>query len=228
MMQINIKYLGHSGFLIYDRQNRDHSVAIDPFLTGNPVAKQTAAEIKCSYVAISHGHADHFGEDTLTIAKANDATVVAAFEITEYCGSKGITKAEPMNPGGRVETPFGFIALTRAFHSSSYNGQYMGMPCGIILNIAGVTIYHAGDTDLFSDMKLIGEIYKPTIAMLPIGDRFTMGPELAAKAAELVAPKYVIPMHYNTWPPIEQDPAKLKPAAISVKAMKPGEMWEFG
>jgi len=227
-MTIDITYLGHSGFLITEKSNPKNAVAIDPFLTGNPVAKHTAEDIRCSYVAITHGHADHFGEDTFTIAKANNAAVAAAYEITEYCGTKGITNVEPMNPGGKITTPFGYIALTHAFHSSSYNGQYMGMPCGIILNIAGITIYHAGDTDLFSDMRLIGEIYKPDIAMLPIGDRFTMGPQLATKAAELIGPKFIIPIHYNTWPPIAQDPTKLKPASITVKILKPGETWEFG
>jgi len=227
-MTIDITYLGHSGFLIADPDHPQHTVAIDPFLTGNPVAKHTAEDIHCNYIAITHGHADHFGEDTLTIAKNNDATIFATYEITEYCGSLGITNVEPMNQGGKITTPFGYIALTQAFHSSSYENKYMGMPCGIILNIAGHTIYHAGDTDLFSDMKLIGEIYKPDIAMLPIGDRFTMGPELATKAAELIAPKFVIPIHYNTLPMIEQDPTKLKPAAITVKILNPGQTWEFG
>jgi len=229
-MPVEITFLGHSGFLIADTNHREHAVAIDPFLTGNPVAKHKAEDIKCSHLAITHGHADHFGEDTVTIAEANDATVAGAFELTEgYLGGKrGLTKLEPMNPGGRIQTPFGFIALTQAFHSSSYEGQYMGMPCGVVLNIGGVTIYHAGDTAIFSDMRLIGEIYKPSIAMLPIGDRFTMGPELATRAAEMISPKYVIPMHYNTWPPIEQDPATFHPAGIGVHVMEPGDAWEFG
>jgi len=227
-MTIDITYLGHSGFLIADPDNPKFAVAIDPFLTGNPLAENKPEDIKCSHIVISHGHADHFGEDTFTIAKKNDATIVATYEITEYCAGKGCNKLEPMNQGGKITTPFGYIALTHAFHSSSYNGQYMGMPCGIVLNIAGHTIYHAGDTDLFSDMELIGETYKPDIAILPIGDRFTMGPQLATKAAELIAPKFVIPMHYNTLPMIEQDPAKLKPAATTVKIMEPGQTWDFG
>jgi len=227
-MTINITYLGHSGFLIADPDNPKIAVAIDPFLTGNPLAEHKPEDINCSHIIISHGHADHFGEDTFTIAKNNNGTIIATYEITEYCGNNGITNVEPMNQGGKINTSFGYIALTHAFHSSSYNGQYMGMPCGIILNIAGHTIYHAGDTDLFSDMKLIGEIYKPDIAMLPIGDRFTMGPQLATKAAELIRPNFVIPMHYNTIPMIEQDPAELKPAAITVKIMEPGQTWDFG
>ena len=227
-MAITITFLGQSGFLVADTDNPQYTVAIDPFLTGNPVAKHQPSDIKCSYLAISHGHADHFGNDTFEIAKSNDAVVAGAFEITQYCQSRhGIDKIEPMNPGGQIATPFGFIALTQAFHSSSFNDEYMGMPCGIVLNIGGVTIYHAGDTSLFSDMKLIGELYQPAIAMLPIGDRFTMGPAHAAKAAELVKPKYAIPMHYNTWPPIEQDPANFKPAGVEVKVMAPGESWNY-
>ena len=133
-----------------------------------------------------------------------------------------------MNPGGRVKTDFGSVALTQAVHSSSYADRYMGMPCGVILEIGGVTLYHCGDTALFSDMKLLGEIYRPDIAMVPIGDRFTMGPELATRAAELIRPQVVIPVHYDTWPPIEQDPAALQPQGVEVKVMKPGESWDFG
>jgi L-ascorbate metabolism protein UlaG (beta-lactamase superfamily) len=221
---ITITFLGHSGFIV---EGGSHRVAIDPFLTGNPAAKMTPEQVECHAIALTHGHADHFG-DTVAIATANDATVYAAFEICEYCGENGIDRVEPMNPGGRVETDFGFVALTRAFHSSSYEGRYMGMPCGVILEIGGVRIYHCGDTDLFSDMALIGEIYRPEIAMIPIGDRFTMGPALATRAAELIKPKVAIPIHYDTWPPIEQDPSDFKPAGVEVKVMRAGETWPYG
>ena len=184
-------------------------------------------QVECQAIALTHGHADHFG-DTLSIAKANRATVYAAFEICEYCGENGIESVEPMNPGGRVDTDFGFVALTSAFHSSSHEGRYMGMPCGVILRIGGVTIYHCGDTGLFGDMALFGELYKPDVAMIPIGDRFTMGPELATRAAEMIGPKVAIPVHYDTWPPIEQDPAAFRPAGVEVKVMTPGEAWQYG
>ncbi len=223
-MPIELTFLGHSGFVV---SGGSHAVAIDPFLTGNPLAVTKPQDVKCGHIALSHGHADHIG-DTVAIAKMNGAQVFAAFEICNYLGEHGIEKAQPMNPGGKVMTDFGFIALTQAFHSSSFEDRYMGMPCGVILNIGGVTIYHCGDTGLFSDMKLIGEIYKPDIAMIPIGDRFTMGPELAARAAEFIKPKVAIPIHYNTWPPIEQDPASFKPSGVTVRVMKPGELWSYG
>ena len=114
--------------------------------------------------------------------------LIAAFEICEWAGEQGVEAVNPGNPGGRVETDFGWVAFTQAFHSSSFEGRYMGMPCGLVINIGGTTIYHAGDTALFGDMALIGELYKPDIAILPIGDRFTMGPEHAARAAEMIRP----------------------------------------
>ena len=151
---------------------------------------------RIDHIVLTHGHADHMG-DTVAIAKANKATVYCAFEIYEYLTEQGV-QASPGNPGGKIDTDFGFVAFTQAFHSSSFEGRYMGMPCGIVANIGGTTIYHCGDTALFGDMKLIGEIYKPDIACIPVGDRFTMGPELGAKAAELIQPKVAIPIHYKT------------------------------
>lgn len=220
-MSANITYYGHSAFLYDDGKQ---SIAVDPFLTGNPVAKTKAADVRCDYIGLTHGHADHMG-DTVAIAKANDAPVIAVFEIAEYLSSKGVSRTEPGNPGGKIKTGFGWVAFTQAFHSSSYDGQYMGMPTGLVVHIGGVTIYHCGDTALFSDMKLIGEIYKPQVACIPIGDRFTMGPELASRAAEMIGCRYAIPIHYNTWPPIAQDPAQFKPSGVEVKVMKPGEKW---
>lgn len=223
-MGIKLTFLGHSGFLVSDGS---HTVAIDPFLSGNPVASHQADDIACDAICLTHGHADHFG-DTLDIAKRNNATIYATYEIAEYCGAQGVNNCEPMNPGGRVDAPFGWVALTQAFHSSSYNGTYMGMPCGVVLHIGGVTIWHCGDTGLFSDMKLLGEIYQPDIAMIPIGDRFTMGPALATRAAEMIKPKIAIPVHFNTWPPIEQNPADFKPTGVTVKVLQPGDTLQHG
>ncbi len=186
----------------------------------------TPKDVTCQSIVLTHGHADHLG-DTVAIAKANKATVYAAFEIAEFLGGQGIT-AEPGNPGGKITAPFGWVAFTQAFHSSSYNGQYMGMPCGVVVHLGGATVYHLGDTALFSDLKLLGEIYRPDIALIPAGDRFTMGPELATRAAELVQPKVAVPIHYGTWPLLAQDVSAFKPKkGITVRTMKPGETWQY-
>jgi len=178
-MSLAITYLGHSGFLFDDGA---HKLAIDPFLTGNPLAVHTPADISCDVIALTHGHGDHLG-DTVELAKQNNATVVATFEVCEYLAEQGVTTCEPGNPGGAVATAFGSVAFTRADHSSSFNGRYMGVCCGLMIGIGGKTIYHAGDTALFSDMKLLGVLYRPDIACIPCGDRFTMGPKHAARAA---------------------------------------------
>jgi len=221
-MSIMVTFLGHSGFVLDDGE---HAVAIDPFLTGNPVATVSADEIRCQSIVLTHGHADHLG-DTVAIAKANGATVYAAFEIAEFLGEQGCN-TEPGNPGGKISGDFGWVAFTQAFHSSSYEGRYMGMPCGVVVNLGGVTVYHCGDTGLFSDMKLIGEIYRPDIAMIPIGDRFTMGPELATKAAEWIKPKVAVPIHYKTWPLLAPDASGFAPKGVNIKVMEPGESWQY-
>ena len=224
-MALSMTFLGHSGF-VFDDGN--HKLAIDPFLTGNPVAKAKPQDVRCSYIALTHGHEDHVG-DTESIAKSNDATVLAAYEICNYLGKQGIKKLEPGNPGGKINTDFGWVAFTQAFHSSSYQGQYMGLPCGLIVNMGGATVYHCGDTSLFGDMKLIGEIYKPDIACIPIGDRFTMGPELGTRAAEFIKPKVAIPIHYATFPGmLVPDASGFTPTGVEVKILEPGETWRYG
>jgi L-ascorbate metabolism protein UlaG (beta-lactamase superfamily) len=222
-MGISITFLGHAAFLLSDGT---HTVAIDPFLTGNPLAAMEPDEVKCQAIVLTHGHGDHLG-DTVAIAKANGATVFGAYEIAEYMGEHEI-RAEPGNPGGKIAAEFGWVAFTQAFHSSSYEGRYLGMPCGAVVNMGGVTVYHLGDTGIFSDMKLLGEIYRPDVALIPTGDRFTMGPELATRAAEMIKPKVAVPMHYGTWPLLLPTAAGFEPKGVEVKEMEPGETWQYG
>ncbi|MDP6478904.1 MAG: metal-dependent hydrolase [Phycisphaerales bacterium] len=221
-MTLELTWLGHSGFLMSDG---DMTIAVDPFLSGNPMAPMTAGDVRCTHVALTHGHEDHFG-DTIEIAKANNAAVIAAFEITNYVQEQGHELVEPGNPGGRIDLGGdNWIAFTQAFHSSSYQGRYMGMPCGLVLHIGGKTVCHCGDTGLFSDMALIGEIYKPDVALIPIGDRFTMGPALASRAADLIGAPVSVPIHYDTWPPIQVDVADFRPSSSAVRVMTPGKTW---
>ena len=203
----------------------DTTIAIDPFLTANPVAKISAGDVRCSAVVLTHGHADHFC-DAEDIARANDATSYGTVEIHEYMNERGI-KSEPGNIGGKIDADWGWVAFTQAVHSSSYKGRYLGMPCGVMVHMGGVTVYHCGDTGLFGDMALLGEIYQPDIALIPIGDRFTMGPELGTRAAEMIKPKVAVPMHYKTWPLLVQDASGFQPKGVDVKLMEPGDIWTY-
>ncbi len=218
-MGLEITFLGHSGFRLSDGT---HALVIDPFLSGNPLATMSAEQIECDYIALTHGHADHFG-DTVEIARRTNATVIAAFEICNFLGERGIDKVEPGNHGGRIQTDFGWVAFTQAYHSSSYEGRYMGMPAGLVISMGGHTFYHAGDTDLFSDMQLIGEIYHPDISAVPIGDRFTMGPQLAARACDLIGSATAIPIHYRTFNLLLQDASGFKPKTATVLELNPGD-----
>ncbi len=222
---MKITYYGHSCFLVETSTAR---LLIDPFLTDNPKASIAASEVRCDYVLVSHGHEDHTG-DALAIAKANDATLVANYEIAEYFGAKG-AKTHGMNPGGAHTFPFGRVKLTIAHHTSSLNAGlspiYMGVPCGIIVEADGKRIYHAGDTALFMDMQLIGRGGLDA-ALLPIGDNFTMGPEDALDALDYLKPKLAVPIHYDTWPAIAQKPEQFAQDAAArghrVQVVRPGE-----
>jgi L-ascorbate metabolism protein UlaG (beta-lactamase superfamily) len=223
-MSIDITYLGHAGFRLSDGK---HRLVVDPFLTGNDLAKHDPKEIRCDTIALTHGHGDHFG-DTLDIAKANEATVIACHEIAVFCEGKGL-KAVGGNHGGRVPTDFGWIAFTQAIHSSSWvDGTYMGNPAGLGIRMGDVPFYHAGETDLFSDMKLIGEIYKPDVAAIPMGDHYTMGPELANRAAEWIGARVAIPIHFATFPVLRPDASEFQPSGVEVKVLSPGESWSYG
>lgn len=221
---LDITFLGHSGFLFVEG---DHRVVIDPFLTGNPVAKHTPDDdlLKASYVLITHGHEDHYGPDAWAIANKHGATLIGGYEVAMHAKEVGkVENIEPGNPGGRIYTDFGHVAFVPALHSSSYQGQYMGVASGIVIyfKASNKTIYHTGDTGLFSDMKLIGELAKPDVMCVCAGDRFTMTPELAAMAVDMVNPKLAIPMHYATFPLLTDDLSGFKPKSAKVETMEVG------
>ncbi len=208
---VKITYHGHSAFEIkFD----SHTILIDPFFCGNKHSKINAAEVKAEFIILSHGHEDHVG-DSVQIAKKNSATVIAVNELANHMASQGC-KAHNMGIGGAKEFPFGRVKFTIAHHSSSFGGAYMGEPAGIILNLGGKTIYHAGDTSLFLDMKLIGEMNSIDAALLPIGDNFTMGVDDAVKAVEFLNCKMAIPMHYSTFPVVNADPEEFRRKVESI------------
>jgi len=224
-MAVTLTFLGHSGFLFDDGSGK---LCVDPFLTGNPLATLTPDKIQTDYLAFTHGHADHFSE-AMAVLKANpEATVIAPFEVCEWLGEQGVEKLEPGNPGGRIVTDFGSVDFTQAIHSSSMNGRYLGAACGLMIRIGGKTIYHCGDTTIFGDMKLLAEIYQPDVVLIPVGDRFTMGPELAARAAAMIGAPIAVPIHYATFPLLRSDLGGFTPRGVDVKPMQPGETLELG
>lgn len=204
---MKVSYHGHS---VVKVEANGKTILFDPFITGNGLTDLKADDVKVDVILLTHGHNDHVG-DTVDLALKNDALVVAPFELAEYLGWQGV-KVHEMHIGGAHEFDFGRVKLTQAFHGSSYTDYetktivYTGMPSGILLTIDGKTIFHAGDTALFSDMKMIGELNDIDVAFLPIGDNFTMGPDDAVLAAKWLNACTVVPIHFNTFPVIEQNP----------------------
>jgi len=223
-MSITHTWFGHATQMLDVNGTR---LLIDPFFSGNPAAPITADKAQADYILVSHGHGDHVG-DSVAIAKRTGATVIANAEISGWFGKQGVEKTHAQHIGGGFHYPFGYLKLTQAVHGSALpDGSNGGNPVGFLLTAEGKKIYLACDTGLFGDMRLIGE-EGLDLAVLPIGDNYTMGPDDALRAVKLLQPKYVIPVHYNTWDLLAQDVqawAKRVSAETSaqVHISKPGE-----
>jgi L-ascorbate metabolism protein UlaG (beta-lactamase superfamily) len=201
-MNVRICWLGHACLLVECQPLR---LLIDPFLTDNPAAAAKAADVPAEFILVSHGHGDHLG-DTVAIAQRTGATVIANYEIVNWLQKQGVKKVHGQQPGGAHRFEFGRVKLTFAIHGSQLpDGSYGGNPVGFLLELNnGLKIYDAADTGLFSDMTLIGS-EGIDLAIVPIGDNYTMGPDDALRAVKLINPKLVLPIHYNTWEVIAQD-----------------------
>jgi L-ascorbate metabolism protein UlaG (beta-lactamase superfamily) len=222
-------FYGHSCVFITDGKSK---IIIDPFLTGNPQAPVKAEDIDVDYILATHGHSDHLG-DAVEISKRTGATIIAPNELAVWVTAKGAL-AHNMHIGGAYNFEFGRVKLTIAHHGSAAGEsglEYTGNPCGFLITIDGKTIYHTGDTGLFYDMKLIGEMNKIDLMFLPIGDNFTMGVDDAVKAVEFVKPKIAVPMHYDTWDIIHVEPQefkkKLDGSGTRVEILKPNQSIEI-
>jgi len=214
-----LTFLGQAGFVL---EADGKTVLIDPWVTGNPVAIAKADDLDADTILLSHAHNDHGIDDAQAIAKRTGATVITTFELGEWLGAQGV-KAIPGNHGGTIAFDGGSVKFTPAWHTSSYQTGpdtfvAAGVPAGLIIRFGGLTIYHTGDTALFRDMELIGEVGIDLMCVC-IGDHFTMGPDDAIRAVRFVGPKAVVPMHYNTFPPIKQDGEAFK---RQVEAAVPG------
>lgn len=231
---MKLTYFGHSAFQI---ETGEHTLLIDPFISGNPHTEVDPATVKADYILLTHGHGDHYG-DTEIIARANDATVICNYELAMYVGTKGLT-THAMHIGGGYDFPFGYAKLMPALHGSALpdeNGLpiYLGPAGGFLLCLGNKTLYHLGDTGLFGDLRLIASLHSIDIAMVPIGGNFTMGPECALKAVEMLTPGVVIPIHYNTMPVIQLTDKQLDAFEAGVvelgvqpEMLSPGASLEF-
>lgn len=223
-----ITWLGHSSFVVKTPGGK--TLLFDPWYTGNPSFPEGRKPTQADLILVSHGHSDHI-TDAAAMAKATGATVVGIWEVTSWLGAKGVQALQPMNKGGAIEAAGLRITMTDARHSSSFDENgivYLGEAAGYMIRLENnQTIYFAGDTALFGDMALLGQIYKPDIAFLPIGDRFTMGPDTAAIAARWLGVRQVVPMHWGTFPLLTGTPDQLKShlegSGIDVLQLEPGQ-----
>lgn len=220
---MKLRYFSHSSFQI--TTNDGQVLLIDPFIDDNPTATVSSAELGADFIILTHAHGDHVG-DAFKIAKRTDPLFICVNELANYCSAKGF-RAHNMHIGGAHDFAFGRLKFTIAHHGSmTPDNTYAGEPAGVIVTIDGKSLYHTGDTGLFYDMQLIGEMTPLDYMLLPIGDNFTMGITDAVKAVELAKPKMAIPMHYNTFPVIQADPQEFKKQVekIGKKAL----VMEFG
>lgn len=220
---VQVRFLGHSCVALTDGYYR---LIIDPFLQGNPTAAVKPEEVEVNYVLVTHGHGDHLG-DAISIANRNGATIIANYELANLCAKHG-AKIHPMHIGGAFKFDFGRVKLTIAHHGGGYGSDasvYTGPAVGFLITMGERTIYHSGDTGLFYDMKLIGDMNAIDLAFLPIGDNFTMGIDDAAMAVSFLRPKIVVPLHYDTFPIITAPPEEFaqKVQGSRVVVLKPGE-----
>ncbi|MBM3317705.1 MAG: metal-dependent hydrolase [Candidatus Eisenbacteria bacterium] len=221
------RFLGHAGVQLV---HEAHRLIVDPFLTGNPLAAADPGTIEADFVLLTHGHGDHVG-DALAIARRTGATIIASYELAMLCAGEGAA-VHPMHIGGAHVFPFGRVKLTIAHHGGGYGpdaSRYTGPPVGFLVTLGGRTVYHAGDTGLFYDMKLIGQLNTIDLAFLPIGDNFTMGIDDAVKAVEFLRPRRVVPMHFDTFPVVAAEPGEFaaRVQGAEVVILRPGEKLDF-
>lgn len=225
---MKLKYFSHSAFQI--TTNTGTKILIDPFFDGNPTSPVKSDDVKADFIILTHAHGDHLG-DAMKIAKKHGSLIICVNELANYLIDKGL-EAHNMHIGGGYNFDFGRVKFTIAHHGSKTpDGQYAGEPAGVLLFLDGKIIYHTGDTGLFYDMKLIGEMNPVDYMLLPIGDNFTMGIDDAVKAVELTNPKVAIPMHYNTFPPIKADPfmfqERVNRIGLNCRVMEFGEEFDL-